>query len=290
MLAALCAIAAVLLLSACGTQLAGGMDGATPTGSLPWTLASPSRVTGAQLADDQRTLTVSVRVPDGKQPCIRALKAAVTASENNTVWVQITFSSPSDDRRSGCTGERTASTRVRLPAPLGKQRLVVDYDNQFTTDGAKLPALRLCGELGCHPPATGCTTASYEQAEIAADVPAHTYRDAEHCDGKWLVLDFSWRTGPVCGDTTASPAGCASRLGDRWFFRAKPAGWAPITSSAAGGCKVVQRAEPAFPASLCAGLAPLSASLHPSYPPASPSTSASASASVSASPTRSQLP
>ena len=292
MLAALCAIAAVLLLSACGTQLAGSADGATPTESLPWTLAGPISVTGAQLADDQRTLTVSVRVPDGKKPCVRALKAAVTDSENNTVWVQVTFDSPSMNKNSGCTGVRTASTRVLLPAPLGKQKLVVDYDNQFTTDGAKLPALRLCGRFGCHPPATGCTTASYEQAMIAADAPAHSYRDAEHCDGKWLVIDFSWGTGPVCGDTTASPAGCASRLGDRWYFRAKPAGWAAITSSAAGGCRVVQRAEPAFPTSLCAGLAPLSASLHPSYPPPSPSTSAPAptSASASASPTRSQLP
>jgi len=283
-MAALCAMAAVLLLAACGTQVAGSTDGATPTGSPTWTLAEPSRVTGAQLADDQRTLTLTAQVPDGKKPCVRALKAARTAAENNTVWVQITFSSPSGDRRSGCTGERTASTRLRLPEPLGDQKLVVDNDTEFTTDGAKLPALRLCGELGCHPAPTGCTTASYEQAMIAADAPMHSYRDAEHCDGKWLVIDFSWRTGPVCGDTTASPAGCASRLGDRWFFRAKPAGWAPITSSAAGGCKAVRRAEPAFPTALCAGLAPLSASLHPSYPPPSPS------ASTSASPTASQLP
>ncbi|MFF6985873.1 hypothetical protein [Streptomyces sp. NPDC010273] len=269
-LAALCAVAAVLFLAACGTQVAGGADGVTPTGSIPWTTGQPSRVTGAQLADDQRTLTVTAQVPDGKKPCVRALKAVVTDTENNTVWVQITFSSPSGDRSSGCTRERSASTSVRLPRPLGDQKLVVDLDNQFTTDGAKLPALRLCGELGCHPPATGCTSASYDQALIAADAPAHTYRDAEHCDGKWLVLDFSWRTGPVCGDTTATPSGCTSRLGDRWFFRAKPAGWAPITSSATGGCAAVHRAEPAFPTALCASLDPLSPSLHPSYPPASP--------------------
>ncbi|WP_406132047.1 hypothetical protein [Streptomyces sp. NBC_00989] len=279
MVAALCAVA-VLLLGACGRQVAGGADGATPTGPIPWTTTEPFRVTAAQLADDQRTLTLTARVPDGKRPCVRALRAAVTAAENNTVWVQITLSSPSGDRRSGCTGERTATTRLRLPERLGDQKLVIDNDTQFTTDGAKLPALRLCGELGCHPPATGCTSASYQQALMAADAPEHTYLNSEHCDGKWLVLDFSWRTGPVCGDTTASPAGCSSQLGDRWFFRAKPAGWAPVAESAAGGCKAVRRAEPAFPTSLCAGLAPLSASLHPSYPPPS----------ASASPTGSQLP
>lgn len=104
---------------------------------------------------------------------------------------------------------------------------------------------------------------------MAVDAPEHTYRDSEKCDGKWLVLDFSWRTGPACGDS-ADPA-CSSRLGDRWFFRAKNTGWAPIVRTSAGGCRDVQRAEPAFPASLCASLAPLSTSLHPSFPPPSAS-------------------
>ncbi|MFE9605307.1 hypothetical protein [Streptomyces hokutonensis] len=270
MAAALCAVA-VLLLGGCGTQVAGDTNGATATatGAIPWTTMQPSAVTAAQLAGDQRTLTLTARVPDGKHPCVRALKAALTASERNILWVQITYSSPSGDRSSGCTGERTASTRLVLPKPLGDQQLIVDQDTQFTADGAKLPALRLCGELGCHPPATGCTVPSYEQAMIAADAPEHSYRDAEHCDGKWLVIDFSWRTGPVCGDTTATPSGCTSRLGDRWFFRAKPAGWKVITASPTGGCKAVQRVDPAFPTALCATLAPLSAALHPSYPPQS---------------------
>ncbi|MEV0483186.1 hypothetical protein AB0I69_21590 [Streptomyces sp. NPDC050508] len=274
MVTALCAVA-VVLLGACGTRVAGDTGEATSTESIPWTLAQPSAVTAAQLADDRRTLTLTARVPDGKHLCVRAFKAAFTEASQKTVWVQVTFSSPSGDRRSGCTGERKASTRVRLPEPLGSRELVVDNYTQFTADGAKLPALRLCGRLGCHPAPTGCTTASYEQALIAADAPAHTYRDAEHCDGKWLVLDFSWRTGPVCGDTTATPSGCTSRLGDRWFFRAEPAGWKPITTSAAGGCGAVQHVEPAFPTALCGGLAPLSSSLHPSYAP--PSASASSS-------------
>ncbi|WP_262058185.1 hypothetical protein [Streptomyces sp. STR69] len=273
MAAALCAVA-LLLLGGCGTRVAGDTNdanSATSTASLPWTLAQPSRVTAAQLATDGRTLTLAAQVPDGKHPCVRAFKAALSDSSQKYMWVQITFSSPDGDKRSGCTGERTASTRLRLPEPLGNRELIVDSSTQFTADGAKLPALRLCGELGCHPPATGCTVSSYEQAMIAADAPEHSYRDAEHCDGKWLVIDFSWRTGPVCGDTTATPSGCTSRLGDRWFFRAKPAGWKVITASPTGGCKAVQRVEPAFPTALCATLTPLSASLHPSHPPQSAS-------------------
>jgi hypothetical protein len=277
--AVLCA-AAVLLLGGCGTQVAGDTNDAsdpTPAVSLPWTTVAPSAVTAAQLADDRRTLTLTAQVPKGKRPCVRALKAALTDSSQKYMWVQITFSSPSGDRRSGCTGEGTASTRLRLPEPLGNRELIVDISTQFTADGAKLPALRLCGELGCHPPATGCTVASYEQAMIAADAPKHSYRDTEHCDGKWLVIDFHWPTGGVCGDTTESPSGCSSRLGDRVFFRAETAGWKPITASATGGCKAVRHAEPAFPTALCAGLAPLPASLHPSYPPLSASPTATAS-------------
>ncbi|WP_324604874.1 hypothetical protein [Streptomyces xylophagus] len=142
--ATLCAVA-VLLLGGCGTQVAGGTGEATPTGVIPWTTMQPSAVTAVQLADDQRTLTLTARVPDGKHPCVRALKAVLSASERNILWVQITYSSPSGDRSSGCTGERTASTRLPLPKPLGSQKLIVDNYTQFTTDGAELPALQPAG-------------------------------------------------------------------------------------------------------------------------------------------------
>ncbi|MDH6219808.1 hypothetical protein [Streptomyces pseudovenezuelae] len=276
--AVLCALA-VLLLAACGTEVAGrGSVTATATGPIPWTVNEPARVTAARLAADHRTLSVEADVPDGKNPCVRGLKAEVTQSDAQSVRVQLTFSTPSGDRRSGCTEETTATARVRLPQALGGQHLVVDLDTVFTTEGAKLPALRLCGQLGCDPPATGCSAGSYDQALMAVGAPAHTYRDAEHCDGKWLVLDFSWRTGPVCGGDDAQASGCASRLGDRFFFRATKAGWKTIARSSAGGCTDVLKVEPAFPTALCASLAPLDPALHPSYPPASASPTATATA------------
>ncbi|MFD4946825.1 hypothetical protein ACFWNT_30930 [Streptomyces sp. NPDC058409] len=229
----------------------------------------PSAVTGARLTDDRRTLILDAQVPSGEHPCVRDLKAVLTDPVQDTVRVQITFSSPSSDRRSGCTGESMATARVQLSGPLGHRDVIVDHDVHFTTDGAKQPALRLCGQLGCSPPATGCTPASYDQALIAVGAPAHTYRDSQECEGKWLVLDFSWRTGPACSD--AAGAGCSSRLGDRWFFRAESSGWVPIVEGAAGGCREVQRKEVTFPTSMCDSLAPLSPSLHPSYPPPSAS-------------------
>ncbi|WP_323377431.1 hypothetical protein [Streptomyces sp. RB17] len=271
MTALLCAVA-VLLLGGCGTRTAGGAS-PTQTGPIPWTTAEPSAVTAARLGADHRTLSIEARVPSGERPCVRDFKAVDTDAEYGSVpgrvHVQITFNSPHGDGRSGCTKERTATARVRLPEPLGERELVVDDDTVFTADGAEPPALRLCGRLGCHPPATGCTTASYEQAMIAVGAPMHSYRDAEHCDGTWLVLDFSWRTGPACDADDKAPA-CASRLGDRSFFRAERSGWKPFFESAAGGCTAVQRREPAFPTALCASLKPLSSSLHPSYPPPSP--------------------
>ncbi|MEU6146135.1 hypothetical protein ABZ848_38050 [Streptomyces sp. NPDC047081] len=274
--AVLCALA-VLLLSACGTQVAGpGTEAsATATGPIPWTLAEPSRITAARLAADRRTLSIDADVPSGEHACVRDFKARDTDAEYGsvpgTVHVQVTFESPSGDRRSGCTKERTATARLRLPEPLGKRELVVDDHTVFTADGAKLPALRLCGELGCTPPATGCTPNSYEQALKAVGAPEHTYRDAEHCDGKWLVLDFSWRTGPACGDDTTDPA-CTSRLGDRWFFRAEKSGWKPIARSSAEGCTDVHRKEPAFPTALCGPLPALAPSLHPTYSPTATAT------------------
>ncbi len=40
----------------------------------------------------------------------------------------------------------------------------------------------------------------------------------------------------------------------RWFFRAGAHGWVTITTAPPGGCMQVHKAEPQFPARLCAGL------------------------------------
>ncbi|MFI7406685.1 hypothetical protein ACIBW9_40545 [Streptomyces sp. NPDC049541] len=273
--AALLCVLAVLLLGACGTQVA-GQGGTAPAATAPsWTLSAPTRsqITGAELGTDRRTVTIAVDVPSGPKPCVRDLEAKLTEPVANTVPVQVTFTSPSGDRASGCTRTTTAKARVRLPEPLGDRELAVGYPAAvFTAHDSHLPTLRRCGDLGCTPPVTGCTPGSYEQAVKAVDVPTHTYRDAEHCDGKWLVLDLSWRTGPVCGDQADSA--CTSRLGDRWFYQAEKSGWKPFFRTTEGGCQAVRDREPAFPTALCASLEPLDPSLHPTYSPtptASPS-------------------
>ncbi|MET7927566.1 hypothetical protein ABZT43_26905 [Streptomyces sp. NPDC005349] len=248
----------VLLLGACGTLRAGSGSGgaATPTEPERWQTFAPFRVTAARLADDRRTLSVDAEVPGGRKTCARNLKAVVTDTSDRTVWVQVTFSALTGGApRADCRTTATATAKVRLPSPLGHRELAMDTHTAFTADGAHLPELRLCGNLGCHPAPTGCTPASYDQAVMALDVPNHTSRGEEHCDGKWLVFDVSSRMGPACPED-AGP-GCEASLGDRWFFRAEKSGWKPIARGTKGGCADVHRIEPAFPSTLCADLRPL---------------------------------
>lgn len=241
---------AVLLLGACGTQRAGA--GATTTQAPHWQTFAPFRVTAARLSGDGRALSVDAEVPGGGKTCARGLKAAVTSTSERTVWVQVTFSALTGDPDADCSKTATGTAKVRLPSALGHRELSVDNDTTFTADDAGPSGLRLCGDRGCHPAPTGCTPASYDQAVAALDVPNHTSRGAEHCDGKWLVFDVSSRMGPACSEGEAP--GCGASLGDRWFFRAGKSGWVPVARGTRAGCVDVHRVEPAFPATLCAGL------------------------------------
>ncbi|MEW1693558.1 hypothetical protein ACIQOF_35765 [Streptomyces sp. NPDC091265] len=246
----LLSVVAVLLLSACGTQRAG--TGA-PTAQAPhWQTFAPFRVTTARLTDGGRELSVDAEVPGKGKTCARGLKAVVTDTSGRTVWVQVTFSALTGDPHADCSETATGTAKVRLPSALGHRELVVDNDTTFTADDAGLSGLRLCGDRGCHPAPTGCTPASYDQAVAALDVPNHTSRGEEHCDGKWLVFDVSSRMGPACAEGQAP--GCGMSLGDRWFFRAEKSGWVPLARGTKAGCADVHRTEPAFPAALCADL------------------------------------
>ncbi|MGC0414379.1 hypothetical protein RKD32_007308 [Streptomyces sp. SAI-195] len=166
--------------------------------------------------------------------------------------MDVNYTSPAGDRSSGCTKTTMVTTTVRLPQPLGRRDVSVDSFTAFTTDGAHAPNLRLCGKVGCHPAPTGCTPDSYYQALMALDVPNHTTRGDERCQGSWLVFDTSSPMGPACPEGEAPGCGAAHRT--RWFFHATKAGWNPIARSTTAGCTDVHRAEPRFPTSLCADL------------------------------------
>ncbi|MFF0274498.1 hypothetical protein [Streptomyces sp. NPDC004330] len=262
------ALGAVLVaaLAGCGSETAGtagtvgtaGTAGATGTAGTAtaagtaWTRAAPMRIDGVSTADGGRSLVVDADVPDGAGPCVRDLSGRVDAVENGTVYVAVTFESPSQDRDSGCTGTRRVQAKVTMDEPLGSRTVMVNSRDVYTPDGATPPALRPCGENGCDPTPPRCTSSSYRQAVDDTDIPAHTSWDERGCDDTWLVLDLSTRMGPACGDPGD---GCpSSAISQRWFYRAEPAGWRPVTMNRDAGCAGVHRTLPELPDRLCASL------------------------------------
>ncbi|GGO28020.1 hypothetical protein GCM10010116_56180 [Microbispora rosea subsp. aerata] len=214
-----------------------------------WVAYAVSVISEVRVSRDGRVLTLDTRVPDGPDGCLRGPTGRLDGFEPKLVHVDIRFESRLLTAGNGCPGERTVPVEVRLPKPLGKRDVVVNLDQRYTLDRPGL--LRRCGELGCHPAPTGCTSDSYYQAAGDADAPEHSYHRERGCDGKWLVMDISISGGPVC----ERPGECAgaSRT-TRYFYRATPAGWRVITATTGPGCDDVLVAEPRFPRELCAKL------------------------------------
>ncbi|MGP8298704.1 hypothetical protein ACTPOK_12285 [Streptomyces inhibens] len=238
----------------------GGTPQVTAAAAIPWQRGAPSSIDAVRTEGGGRTLAVTVQVAaaaggPGEERCARGLRGVVDTVEHGTVYVTVTYESRSADRRSGCTVSRPETTRVRLPKAVGDQQVFINSQDVFTAHGAKAPALRRCDDLGCDPAPVGCTDASYQQALADADVPRHSQWDRRGCDGRWLVLDVSSRTGAACGDPGP---GCVSGVRTtRWFYRATADAWRAITTTRTAGCAAVRRAEPAFPEALCAGPAAL---------------------------------
>ncbi|MEV7805976.1 hypothetical protein AB0O28_23815 [Microbispora sp. NPDC088329] len=214
-----------------------------------WVTYAVSAVTEVRISPDGRVLTLDARVPDGPDGCLRGPTGRLDGFEPKLVRVDIRFESRLLMAGNGCPGERTVPVEVRLPKPLGKRDVVVNLDQLYTPDRPGL--LRRCGELGCHPAPTGCTPDSYYQAARDADAPQHSYHQERGCDGKWLVMDISVNSGPVC----ERPGECAgASRATRFFYRATPSGWRVMMTTTKPGCDDVLAAEPRFPRELCATL------------------------------------
>ncbi|MFF3878095.1 hypothetical protein [Streptomyces sp. NPDC001978] len=86
---------------------------------------------------------------------MRELKAVITDPITDLVRVQVTFTSPSGDRASGCTKESTATAKVRLPEPLGDRDVIVDNYTRFTAMAPTRPRFACAESWAAHrrPPA-----------------------------------------------------------------------------------------------------------------------------------------
>ncbi|MFD8642647.1 hypothetical protein ACFV14_20370 [Streptomyces zaomyceticus] len=247
---------ALMVLAGCGSETVESddtADEATRAGTATaWTRAAPIRINGVRTADGGRSLVVDAEVPDGARDCVRGLRGELHTVEHGTVYVMVTFETRSLDQNAGCTGTQRVEATVKLREPLGSRRVMVNSGAVFTPVGAAPPALRQCGENGCDPTPPRCTSSSYRQAVDATDIPRHTSWEERGCDDTWLVLDLSTRMGPVCGDVGD---GCStSAISQRWFYRAEPSGWRPVTMNGDAGCAGIHKLLPELPERLCATL------------------------------------
>ncbi|MFM9589331.1 hypothetical protein ACKI1J_11565 [Streptomyces scabiei] len=245
--------AALVVLVGCDSETAEtdeeAAGGATASA---WTLAAPMGIDGVRTADGGRSLVVDSEVPDRARDCVRRLRGELETVEHGTVYVKVTFETRSQDQDSGCTGTRRVRATVKLSEPLGSRRVMVNSRDVYTPVGATPPALRRCGENGCDPTPPRCTSSSYRQAVNDTDIPEHTSWEERGCDGRWLVLDLSTRTGPACGD--ASDGCSSSGVSQRWFYRAESSGWRPVATNGDAGCAGIHEVQPELPQHLCASL------------------------------------
>ncbi|MFG2772782.1 hypothetical protein [Streptomyces sp. NPDC048350] len=241
----------LVILAGCGSKTV--EPAAKATGEeAAWTVAAPIRIDGVRTADGGRSLVVDAEVPDGARDCVRGLRGELDTVEHGTVYVRVTFETPSLDRQSGCTGTQRVAATVKLDEPLSSRRVMVNSLDVYTPAGAAPPALRRCGENGCDPTPPRCTSSSYRQAVNDTDIPQHTNWEERGCDDTWLVLDLSTRMGPVCGDTGD---GCSSsHVSQRWFYRAETSGWKPVATNGDAGCMGIHKVLPELPTRLCASL------------------------------------
>ncbi|MFC7993198.1 hypothetical protein ACFUV2_28315 [Streptomyces pilosus] len=247
-----------VLLAGCGSTPADtGQEqaGAAPSATTApaWTLAAPIRIDGVRTTDGGRSLVVDAEVPDGARDCVRSLRGVLDTVEHGTVYVKVTYETPSLDRASGCTDTQQVTATVQLREPLGSRKVMVNSMDVYTPVGAEhSPVLRQCGENGCDPTPPRCTSSSYRQAVNDTDIPEHTSWEERGCDDTWLVLDLSTRMGPACGDPGD---GCpSSSVAQRWFYQAQPSGWQPAATNGDAGCTGVHQILPELPEHLCASL------------------------------------
>jgi hypothetical protein len=249
-----------VLLAGCGTVHAGAGTAGDPAAS-----ASPAQWRTYGPSDDQlvspsadssgRLLTVGVQMPTGRYGCERDLAGKVTKFDQTYAFVSITYQSRLWLDARACLW-RVVTARVSLPAPLGQRNVYFNGDTIFLASHGKL--ILRCGALngaGCGIPSTpvpaSCTDPSFQQAMGETAPPMHAVYGVLGCDGRWLALTVGW---PGAAAGCEGPSCSPDMTSTYWFFRAGPQGWETITASRTAGCARVHKADPQFPARLCAAL------------------------------------
>jgi hypothetical protein len=245
-----------LLLAGCGSVLAGAGVGVHPSVSsspAQWHTYVPGvgQIVSVRVDVTGRVLAVGDMMPTGRAGCERNMTGKVARFAAKDVYLTITYQS-----RLAVVGPcswRVVTLRVRLPASLGQRDVLVNSQVSFAPRGAAL--LMQCENYGCPPvtppPPASCSTISYGQAMAATGPPVDAVYGLIGCDGRWLALTVGWPGGAAgCDGPSCSP----DLTSTYWFFRATSRGWETIASSRGAGCAQVHKADPQFPARLCAAL------------------------------------
>jgi hypothetical protein len=244
--ASVLASTSLLVLAACAATGAGGT---APS----WGIEAPSEVAAIRQSGDQTRLTIDLTMPAGldDHECWRSLTGAVDDFSEKSILIRVTADTWSDPRCGQATTIQSVS--VNLPAPLGARTVNVNNSTlgDYIADPVGNPTLRYCYEFRCGAPAPAtCDASSVHHAAAGTEVDAHARYTMRGCDGRWLVLDFTWTGGPACDNACATTGGSAAR----WFYRGTNQGWQAIVSTTAAGCGPVVTVEPAFPTALCESL------------------------------------
>jgi hypothetical protein len=254
--AALAVAALALLLAGCGTVQAGAGVADHPAGSpspAQWHTYVPGlgQIVSVRVGGTGRVLAVGDMMPTGRAGCERDLTGKVAEFAAKGVYLTITYQS-----RLAVVGPcswRVVTVGVTLPAWLGQRDVMVNSEVSFEPRHGAL--MMQCEVYGCPPvtppPPASCSPSSYGQAMGATGPPMDAAYGVLGCDGRWLALNVGWPGGAAGCD---GPSCSLDMVSTYWFFRATPRGWDPIAASRAAGCARVHKAEPQFPARLCAAL------------------------------------
>jgi hypothetical protein len=245
-----------LLLAGCGTVLAGAGAADHPAVSANpahWHTYVPGvgQIVSVRMGSTGRVLEVGDLMPTGRPGCERDLTGEVTKFSAEGAFLSITYQS-----RLAVVGPcswRVVTVRIGLPARLGQRDVMVNSQVSFAPRGSAL--LMQCEEYGCPPvtppPPASCSASSYGEAMAATGPPTDAVYGVIGCDGRWLAMTVGWPGGAAGCDGPSCSPDLASTY---WFFRATPQGWETIASSRTAGCARVRKADPQFPARLCAAL------------------------------------
>ena len=214
----------------------------------PAAITVPDQVSGVSAGPGAEKVTVSVTAQTGAAGCSENARLDGREETSKVVYATVV----QDIAGTGCPSFKPEKIVLTVSKPLGNRLLSINQQVWVKRNGA----YALCGSgKNCEVPPGHCDPDRAQDVVAHMDVSRHSRGDVESCDGTWMVMTVP-DDPAACG--VGGRPGCQSNAHvRRYFLRYQGDGWATVARTTAGGCDDVLKAAPAFPRSVCAGLAPL---------------------------------